>query len=132
MADLEKLAEQLSKLTVMEAAQLKEMLEEKWGVTAVAGAPMMMGAMPQAATAAAAAAAEEEEEKTEFTVVLKDVGPKKINVIKAVRSFTTLGLREAKELVDSAPATVLEGVSKEAAEDAKGKLEAEGATVEIK
>ena len=130
MADLEKLAEQLSNLTVMEAAQLKEILEEKWGVTAVAGAPMMMGAMPQAATAAAAAT-EEEEEKTEFAVVLKDVGPKKINVIKAVRSFTTLGLREAKELVDSAPATVLEGVSKEAAEDAKSKLEAEGATVEI-
>ena len=130
MADLEKLAEQLSNLTVMEAAQLKEILEEKWGVTAVAGAPMMMGAMPQAATAAAAAT-EEEEEKTEFAVVLKDVGDKKINVIKAVRSFTTLGLREAKELVDSAPATVLEGVSKEAAEDAKSKLEAEGATVEI-
>lgn len=131
MADLEKLAEELGNLTVIEAARLKEMLEEKWGVTAAAGMPMMMGAMP-AATAAAPAEAEEAEEQTEFTVILKDVGPKKINVIKAVRSFTTLGLKEAKELVDSAPATVLEGVSKEAAEDAKAKLEAEGATVEIK
>ncbi len=130
MADLEKLAEELGNLTVIEAARLKEMLEEKWGVTAAAGMPMMMGAMPTAA--AAPAEAEEAEEQTEFTVILKDVGPKKINVIKAVRSFTTLGLKEAKELVDSAPATVLEAVSKEAAEDAKAKLEAEGATVEIK
>lgn len=134
MADLEKLVEELSALTVLEAAQLKDMLEEKWGVTAaapMAGMPMMAGMMP-GAPAAEAAAAEEEEEKTEFDVILKDVGPKKINVIKAVRTFTTLGLKEAKELVDSAPNTVLEAVSKEAAEDAKAKLEAEGATVEVK
>ncbi|MBN1963542.1 MAG: 50S ribosomal protein L7/L12 [Anaerolineae bacterium] len=129
MADLDKLVEELSNLTVMEAAQLKDLLEEKWGVTAAAGAPMMMGGMMPMA---AAAEAEEEEEKTEFDVILKDVGPKKINVIKAVRSFTTLGLKEAKELVDGAPATVLEAVGKEAAEDAKSKLEAEGAVVEIK
>lgn len=129
MADLEKLVEELGNLTVIEAAKLKDMLEEEWGVTAAAGAPMMMGAMPMAA---AAADAEPAEEKTEFDVVLKDFGPKKINVIKAVRSFTSLGLKEAKELVDSAPATVMEAVGKEAAEDAKARLEAEGATVEIK
>ncbi|MBN2472510.1 MAG: 50S ribosomal protein L7/L12 [Anaerolineae bacterium] len=129
MADLEKLVEQLSELTLMEAAELKTMLEEKWGVTAASGMPMMM---PGMAMAAAGADAEEAEEKTEFDVVLKDVGPKKINVIKAVRSFTSLGLKEAKELVDSAPATVMEAVGKEAAEDAKAKLEAEGAVVEIK
>ncbi len=94
---------------------------------------MMMGAMPTGGAAApAAAAAEEVEEKTEFDVLLKDVGPKKINVIKAVRSFTNLGLAEAKALVESAPCKVLEGASKEAAEDAKAKLEAEGAVVEIK
>lgn len=133
MADLEKLVEELGKLTVVEAAQLKTLLEEKWGVKAAAGMPMMMGAMPMGGAAApAAAAAEEVEEKTEFDVLLKDVGPKKINVIKAVRSFTNLGLAEAKALVESAPCKVLEAVSKEAAEDAKGKLEAEGAVVEIK
>jgi large subunit ribosomal protein L7/L12 len=132
MADLEKLVEELGKLTVVEAAQLKTLLEEKWGVKAAAGMPMMMGAMPMGAAAPAAAAAEEVEEKTEFDVLLKDVGPKKINVIKAVRSFTNLGLAEAKALVESAPCKVLEAVSKEAAEDAKGKLEAEGAVVEIK
>ena len=133
MADLEKLVEELSSLTVLEAAQLKDMLEEKWGVTAaapMAAMPMMAGAVGGAP--AAEAAAEAEEEKTEFDVILKDVGPKKINVIKAVRTFTTLGLAEAKALVDSAPATVLEAVGKEAAADAKAKLEAEGATVEIK
>ncbi len=130
MADLEKLVEELSELTVLEAAQLKDMLEEKWGVSAAApmAAMPMMGAMP----AVGEAAAEPEEEKTEFDVVLKDIGPKKINVIKAVRTFTTLGLREAKELVDNAPSTVLEAVSKEMAEDAKSKLEAEGATAEVK
>ncbi|MBN2471341.1 MAG: 50S ribosomal protein L7/L12 [Anaerolineae bacterium] len=128
MADLEKLVEELSGLTLMEAAELKTLLEEKWGVTASAGMPMMMPGM----AVAAAADAEPEEEQTEFNVILKDVGPKKINVIKAVRSFTSLGLKEAKELVDSAPATVMEQVSKEAAEDAKAKLEAEGAVVELK
>jgi large subunit ribosomal protein L7/L12 len=127
MADLEKLVEELSELTILEAAELKTLLEEKWGVTAASGMPMMMGAMPGMGEAA-----EPEEEQTEFDLILKEIGPKKINVIKAVRSFTTLGLAEAKELVDSAPVTVLEQVSKEAIEDAKGKLEAEGAVVEIK
>lgn len=127
MADLEKLVEELSALTLLEAAELKTLLEEKWGVTAASGMPMMMGAMP-----VAAGEVEEAEEKTEFDVVLKEVGPKKINVIKAVRSFTSLGLKEAKELVDGAPAVVMEQVGKEAAEDAKTKLEAEGAVVEIK
>lgn len=130
MADLTKLVEELSALTILEAAELKTLLEEKWGVTAAAAAPMMMAAMP--AAGAAAAAAEPEEEQTEFNVILADVGPKKINVIKAVRAITDLGLKEAKDLVESAPATVLEGVSKEAANDAKSKLEAEGAKVEIK
>jgi large subunit ribosomal protein L7/L12 len=126
MADLEKLAEELSSLTLLEAAELKTMLEDRWGVTAAA--PMAMAAMPGAAVAAAA----EEEEKTEFDVVLTDIGPKKIQVIKAVRSLTTLGLGEAKELVEGAPSTVLEGVNKEEAEGAKAKLEAEGAVVEIR
>lgn len=127
MADLNKLVDDLSALTILEAAELKTLLEEKWGVTAAAAAPVMMGAAP-----VAAAAAEPEEEKTEFDVVLADVGPKKINVIKAVRGITDLGLKEAKEMVESAPATVLEAVSKDAANDAKSKLEAEGAKVEIK
>jgi len=131
MADLQKLVEELSSLTVMEAAELKKMLEEAWGVEAVA--PMAMGAMPMmAAGAAAPAAVEEEEEKTEFTVVLKDVGPKKIEVIKVVRSLTNLGLKEAKDLVEGAPNTVLEDVSKDAAEDAKKKLEEAGAAIEVK
>ena len=126
MADLEKLVDELSELTLLEAAELKTMLEEKWGVTAAA--PMAMGMMP----GMMAAAAEEEEEKTEFDVVLTDVGPKKIQVIKAVRGLTDLGLKEAKDLVESAPSTVMEAVTKEAAEDAKAKLEAEGAVVEVK
>lgn len=133
MADLQKLVEELSSLTVVEAAELKKMLEEAWGVQAAA--PVAMGAMPTmmaGAAAPAAAPAEEEEEKTEFTVVLKDVGPKKIEVIKVVRSLTNLGLKEAKDLVEGAPNTVLEAVSKETAEDAKSKLEAAGAVVEIK
>ena len=128
MADLQKIVEQLSELTIMEAAELKNMLEEEWGVEAAA--PMAMAAMP--AGAAGGAAVEEEEEKTEFDVILKEIGPKKINVIKAVRSFTSLGLAEAKAVVDGAPSTVLEAVSKEAAEDAKAKLEEEGATAEVK
>jgi large subunit ribosomal protein L7/L12 len=127
MADLNKIVEDLSALTILEAAELKTLLEEKWGVSAAAAAPMMMAAAP-----AAAAAAEPEEEQTEFNVILADVGPKKINVIKAVRAITDLGLKEAKDLVESAPATVLEAVSKEAAADARGKLEAEGAKVEVK
>jgi large subunit ribosomal protein L7/L12 len=128
MADLAKLVEDLSGLTVLEAAQLTKMLEEKWGVSAAA--PMPVGAMPGMGAAAPAAAPVEE--KTEFTVVIKDVGPKKINVIKVVRQLTTLGLKEAKDLVESTPATLLEAVGKEAANDAKAKLEAEGAVVEIK
>lgn len=129
MADLEKLVEELSALTIIEASQLKEMLEEKWGVQAAAGG-MMMAAMP--GMMGDAAAAEPEEEQTEFDVVLTDVGPKKINVIKAIRTVTTLGLKEAKELVEGAPATVLEQVSKDTAEEAKAKLEEEGAKVELK
>jgi large subunit ribosomal protein L7/L12 len=125
MADLEKIAEEISGLSLLEAADLVKMLEEKLGVSAAA--PMAMAAMPMAA-----AAAEEEEEKTEFDVILKDIGPKKIEVIKAVRQLTALGLREAKEMVDGAPSTVLEAVAKEAAEDAKSKIEAAGAVVEVK
>ncbi len=132
MADLNKLVDELSALTVLEAAELKKMLEEKWGVTAAAAAPMMMPGAMIAAGAAAAAPAEPEEEQTEFNVILADAGPKKINVIKVVRTLTNLGLKEAKDLVEGAPQTVLEGVSKEAAADAKAKLEAEGAKVEIK
>jgi len=131
MADLKKLVEELSSLTVMEAAELKKMLEEAWGVQAAA--PVAMGAMPvmAAGAAPAAAAAEPEEEQTEFTVVLKEIGPKKIEVIKVVRSLTNLGLKEAKELVEGAPSNVMEAVSKEVA-DAKSKLEAAGAVVEVK
>jgi large subunit ribosomal protein L7/L12 len=124
MADLEKIVEELSSLTLMEAAELTKILEEKWGVSAAA--PMAMAAMPMAG-----AVAEEAEEQTEFDVVLKEVGPKKINVIKEVRALTSLGLKEAKEVVDSL-GTIMEAVSKEAAEDAKGKLEAAGAVVELK
>ena len=126
MAELEKIVEELSALTILEAAELKTMLEEKWGVTAASGMPMMMAA------ASNGDAAEAEEEQTEFSVVLADIGPKKINVIKAVRALTSLGLREAKELVESAPSAVLEQVSKEAAGEAKSKLEAEGAKVDLK
>ncbi|MBI5667483.1 MAG: 50S ribosomal protein L7/L12 [Chloroflexi bacterium] len=130
MADLAKIVDELSALTVLEAAELKKMLEDKWGVTAAAAAPMMMAAMPGAA--APAAAAEPEEEPTEFNVILADAGPKKINVIKVVRTLTNLGLKEAKDLVEGAPQTVLESVNKDAANDAKSKLEAEGAKVDVK
>jgi large subunit ribosomal protein L7/L12 len=125
MADLEKIADTLSSLTVIEAAELSKMLEEKWGVSAAA---------PVAAVAAAGAApaAEAAEEQTEFNVVLATVGEKKINVIKEVRAMTGLGLKEAKDLVESAPATVKEGCKKEEADQLKAKLEAVGATVEIK
>ncbi|NIV39950.1 MAG: 50S ribosomal protein L7/L12 [Anaerolineae bacterium] len=125
MADLEKIVEQISELSLLEASELVEMLEEKLGVSAAA--PMAMAAMPMAA-----AAAEPEEEKTEFDVILKEIGPKKIQVIKAVRQLTALGLKESKDLVDGAPSTVLEAVAKEAAEDAKSKIEAAGAVVEVK
>jgi large subunit ribosomal protein L7/L12 len=126
MADLEKIVEDLSSLTLMEAAELTKMLEEKWGVSAAAP---MAGMMPMAGVAGAA---EEAEEKTEFDVVLTEVGPKKINVIKEVRALTSLGLKEAKDVVDGAPSTILEAVNKESAEEAKKKLEEVGAVVEVK
>jgi len=126
MADLDKLVEELSQLTVMEAAELVKMLEEKWGVSAAA--PVAVAAVPGAA---GAAAEEVEEEKTEFDVVLKATGPKKIQVIKAIRQLTTLGLKEAKQVAETPGAKILEGVSKEDAEAAKAKLEEAGATVEI-
>ena len=125
MAELEKIVEQISELTLIEASELVKMLEDKLGVSAAA--PMAMAAMPMAA-----AAAEAEEEQTEFDVILKEVGAKKIEVIKAVRQLTALGLREAKELVDGAPSVVLEAAGKDAAADAKGKLETAGATIELK
>lgn len=131
MADLNKLVEDLSALTILEASELKTLLEEKWGVTAASGGGMVMMA-PGAAGAAPAAAAEPAEEQTEFNVVLADVGPKKINVIKAVRQVTNLGLKEAKDLVEGAPATVLEAVSKDKANEAKQIIEAEGAKVDVK
>jgi len=126
MADLSKLADELSKLTVMEAAELTKMLEEKWGVSAAA--PMAMAAMPMAG---APAPAEAVEEKSEFDVILKDVGPKKIDVIKVIRQITNLGLKDAKEMAEAAGAKVLEAAGKEAAMDAKAKLEAAGAKVEL-
>jgi large subunit ribosomal protein L7/L12 len=125
MANLEKIAEDLSALTVLEAAELSKMLEEKWGVSAAA--PMAVAAMPGGAPAAEAA-----EEKTEFDVILAAIGDKKINVIKEVRAMTGLGLKEAKDLVEAAPKVVKEGVRKEEAEQMKKKLEEVGATVEVK
>jgi large subunit ribosomal protein L7/L12 len=124
MADIGKLVDELSKLTVLEAAELAKALEEKWGVTAAA--PVAM-AMP----VGGAAPAEAVEEKTEFNVILKDVGPKRIDVIRVIRQITNLGLKDAKELAETAGAKVLEAAGKEAAMDAKSKLEAVGATVEL-
>jgi large subunit ribosomal protein L7/L12 len=124
MANLEKLVEELSALTVLEAAQLSKLLEEKWGVSAAA--PVAAAAAPGAAAAAPA------EVKDEFNVILAAAGDKKINVIKAVREITGLGLKEAKDLVESAPKAVKEGVPKADAEKLKAKLEAEGAKVELK
>lgn len=129
MADLNKLVQELDSLTLLEASQLAKMLQEKWGVSAVAPVAVAVGGAPAAAAAAEAAPAEE---KTEFDVILKTVGDKKIQVIKAVREVTTLGLKEAKDLVESAPATVVTGVSKEVAQTVKAKLEEQGATAEIK
>ena len=128
MANLDQLVQDLSALTILEAADLKKRLEEAWGVTAAAAAPMVAAA----AAPVAAAPAEEVEAQTEFNVIMTDVGPKKIDVIKTVRALTNLGLKEAKDLVESASPTVLEGVNKEAAADAKAKLEADGAKVEVK
>ena len=123
MADLSKIVDDLSSLTVLEAAELSKMLEEKWGVSAAA---------PVAAAAAAGPAAAAAEEKTEFTVMLTAAGDKKIEVIKEVRAITGLGLKEAKDLVEAAPKAVKEGINKVDAEAAKKKLEAAGAKVELK
>ncbi len=128
MADIQAIANQLSELTVMEAAQLSKLLEEKWGVSAAAAAPMMVAAGGPAAGGAAAPA----EEKTEFAVHLTSAGDKKINVIKVVREVTSLGLKEAKDLVDGAPKVVKEGLSKDEAAAIKKKFEEVGATVEVK
>jgi large subunit ribosomal protein L7/L12 len=126
MADLEKLVEQLSTLTVLEAAELVKKLEEKWGVSATAPVAMAVAA------GGAVAAAEPVEEKTEFDVVIKDAGPKKIEVIKVIRTLVSLSLTEAKGLAETADAKVLSAVGKEAAMDAKKKLEEAGAAVEVK
>ncbi len=124
MADLEKIMDQLSELTVLEAAELVKMLEEKWGVSAAA---------PVAAVAAApAGAAEEVEEQTEFDVILKDAGPKKIETIKVIRQLTNIGLVDAKNMAEAADSKILEAVGKDVAQDAKEKLETAGAQVELK
>jgi large subunit ribosomal protein L7/L12 len=125
MADLGKIVDELSSLTVLEAAELTKLLEEKWGVSAAA--PVAVAAAGPAAAAAAPAA-----EQTEFTVILKEAGANKINVIKEVRAITALGLKEAKDLVEGAPKTVKEGVNKDDAAKFRKQLEAAGATVEIK
>ena len=124
MANLEKIVDQLSELSVLEAADLAKLLEDKWGVSAAA--PVAVAAAAAGGDAGAA------EEQTEFDVVLASIGDKKINVIKEVRALTGLGLKEAKDLVEAAPKAVKEGVSKDEAEEIKGKLEGAGATVEIK
>ena len=126
MADLDKLVDELSKLTVLEAAELSKKLEEAWGVSAAG--PVAMATLPGAAGGGAAPV----EEKDEFTVVLADAGDKKINVIKEVRAITGLGLKEAKDLVEAAPKPVKKGVKKEEAEELKKKLEEAGAKVELK
>ncbi|MEK7807674.1 MAG: 50S ribosomal protein L7/L12 [Chloroflexota bacterium] len=124
MADLNKLVEEMSALTVLEASQLTKLLEEKWGVSAAA--PMAMAAVASVAAAAPA------EEKTEFTVILKEAGPKKIDVIKVIRQLTNLGLKEAKDMAETAGVKVLDGVSKDAAEEARKKLTEVGAVIEVK
>jgi large subunit ribosomal protein L7/L12 len=128
MADLQQLEEQIVGLSLLDAAQLVKKLEERLGVSAAAAAPVVMAGGGAGAAAGAAPA----EEKTEFTVVLKEVGANKINIIKAVREVTSLGLKEAKDLVDGAPKTVKEGVNKEEAENIKKKFAEAGATVEVK
>lgn len=128
MADLAKIVDQLSSLTVLEAAELSRMLEEKWGVTAAAPITMPVGGIAPTTGSGEAA----EEEKTEFDVILKDVGAQKIQVIKVVRAITNLGLKEAKDLVEGAPKAVKEAVAKAEAEDIKKQLEEVGATIEIK
>ena len=129
MADIQAIADQLSELTVIQMAELSKLLEGKWGVSAAAAAPVMMAAAGAPAAGAAAAAAEE---KTEFAIHLTSAGDKKINVIKVVREVTSLGLKEAKDLVDGAPKLVKEGLSKDEAATIKKKFEDVGAQVEIK
>src|SRR5215472_8123768 len=129
MADLQQLEEQIVELSLLDAAQLVKKLEERLGVSAAAAAPVVVAGGAGAGAASGAAPAEE---KTEFSIVLKEVGANKINVIKAVREVTSLGLKEAKDLVDGAPKTVKEGVSKEEAENIKKKFTEAGATVEVK
>jgi large subunit ribosomal protein L7/L12 len=126
MAELDRLVDELGKLSVLEAAELVKKLEERWGVSAAA--PVAVAA---AGTAAPAEAAAPVEEKTEFDVIIKDAGPKKIEVIKTIRQLTSLGLKEAKDLAETAGGKVLEAVSKEAAADAKSKLEAAGAVIDV-
>ena len=129
MATVEEIAEQLNKLSLLEAAQLSKLLQEMWGVSAAA--PIAVAAMPGAAGAAAPGALAAEE-KTEFDVILQAAGEKKIQVIKVVRELTGLGLKEAKDLVDGAPKAVKEKIAKAEAEDVKKKLEEQGATVQVK
>jgi large subunit ribosomal protein L7/L12 len=131
MANLEQIVEDLSNLTVLEVAELAKMLEDKWGVSAAAAAPMAMPMMPGAA-GGGAAEAEAAEEQTEFDVILASAGDKKINVIKEVRAITGLGLKEAKDLVEGTPKPLKEGVNKEEADKIKAQLEDAGATVEVK
>jgi large subunit ribosomal protein L7/L12 len=126
VADLSKIVDELSQLTVLEAAELSKLLEEKWGVSAAAPVAMVAGG------GAAAGAAAPAEEKTEFDVILADIGPNKINVIKEVRAITALGLKEAKDLVEAAPKAVKEGVSKDEAAKIKAQLEGAGAKVDVK
>src|SRR5262249_43871033 len=130
MANVEQIAEELEKLTLLEAAQLSKLLQEKWGVSAAA--PMAVAAMPGAVGPGAGGGAAAAEEKTEFDVVLTAAGEKKIQVIKVVRELTGLGLKEAKDLVDGAPKPVKEKIAKAEAEDMKKKLEEQGATVQVK
>ncbi len=125
MADIKKIKDELNKLTILEVSELVKELEQEWGVSAAA--PVAIAATP----GAGAAAAEAEDEKSEYDVILKDVGPKKIDVIKAIRQITQLGLADSKELAETAGAKVLEQAGKESAQDAKAKLEAAGATVEL-
>jgi large subunit ribosomal protein L7/L12 len=125
MADIKKLKDELSKLTVLEAAELVEMLEEEWGVSAAAPVAVAAAAVGGADAGGAA------EEKSEYDVVIKDVGPKKIEVIKAIRAITSLGLKDAKDMAEAAGSKVLEAVGKEAAEDAKKQLEEAGAVIEL-
>jgi large subunit ribosomal protein L7/L12 len=129
MADIQSLVDQISGLTLLQAKELKEALEDKLGVKAAVGGAMMMAGP---ATGGAAVVEEEKEEQTEFDVILKEVGPNKINVIKVVRALTNLGLKEAKELVEGAPSTVMEQVGKDVSADAKKQLEETGAVVEVK